>query len=105
MGRGLHAKAVTIADAAHFAENWSDRPILDRTGLTGLYEVDTDGWAPMEVRPPDSGTPPSAEAPAMAVPTRPTLFLIMDRLGLKLEPAKGPVDVYVIERVERPQGN
>ncbi|HLH19625.1 MAG TPA: DUF3738 domain-containing protein [Bryobacteraceae bacterium] len=41
----------------------------------------------------------------MAVPTRPTVFLIMDRLGLKLEPAKGPVDVYVIERVEVPRGN
>ncbi len=106
MGRGMHGKAITIADAAHYAENWSDRPILDRTGLTGLYEIDTEGWAPMEARPPaPSGTPPSGEALAMADPARPTLFVIMDRLGLKLEPGKGPVDVYAIERIERPGEN
>jgi uncharacterized protein (TIGR03435 family) len=106
IGRGLHGKAITIADAAYYAGNWSDRPILDRTGLDGLYEIDTEGWAPMEVRPPDgSGAPPSAEALAMADPARPTLFVIMDRLGLKLEPAKGPVDFYVIEHIERPGEN
>ena len=38
-----------------------------------------------------------------ADPARPTLFLIMDRLGLKMEPAKGAV--WVIERVERPPEN
>jgi len=40
-----------------------------------------------------------------AVLARPTLFLIMDRVGLKMEPAKGAVDVWVIERVERPSEN
>ena len=38
-----------------------------------------------------------------AVLARPTLFLIMDRVGLKMEPAKGAV--WVIERVERPSEN
>jgi uncharacterized protein (TIGR03435 family) len=106
MGRGLHGKAVTVADIMHHAENWSDRPILDRTGLTGLYEVDTEGWVPMQARPPASdGAPPNAEAVAMADPARPTLFLIMDRLGLKMEPVKAPVDIYVIERIEHPTAN
>jgi uncharacterized protein (TIGR03435 family) len=106
MGRGLHGKAVTVSDIADFAQNFADRPLLDRTELTGLYEVETDGWVPMQARPPATdGNPPSAEAIAMADPARPTLFLIMDRLGLKMEPAKGAVDVYVIERVERPTEN
>jgi uncharacterized protein (TIGR03435 family) len=106
MGRGLHGKAVTVSDIAEVAQNWSDRPLLDRTELTGLYEVDTEGWVPMTTRPPSNdGNPPSAEALAMADPARPTLFLIMDRLGLKMEPAKGAVDVWVIERVERPTEN
>jgi uncharacterized protein (TIGR03435 family) len=106
IGRGLHGKAVTVSDIADHAQNWSDRPLLDRTELTGLYEVDTEGWVPMTPRPPaNDGNPPSAEAIAMADPARPTLFLIMDRLGLKMEPAKGAVDVYVIERVERPTEN
>jgi uncharacterized protein (TIGR03435 family) len=106
MGLGLHGKAVTVSDIADFAQNWSDRPLLDRTRLTGLYEVDTEGWVPMTARPPSSdGNPPSAEAIAMADPARPTLFLIMDRLGLKMEPAKGAVDFWIIERVERPTEN
>jgi uncharacterized protein (TIGR03435 family) len=106
VGRGLHGKAITISDMAHYAESWSDRPLLDRTGLTGLYEVDTEGWVRMEARPPaPDGTSPSAEALALADPARPTLFVIMDQLGLKLEPARGAVDVYVIEHVERPAAN
>jgi uncharacterized protein (TIGR03435 family) len=106
IGRGLHGKAVTISDIAHYAENWSDRPLLDRTGLTGLYEVDTEGWVRMAPQPPaPDGTPPSAEALAMADPARPTLFVIMDRLGLKLAPGKGLLEVYTIEHVERPTAN
>jgi uncharacterized protein (TIGR03435 family) len=106
VGRGLHGKAITIADVARYAESWSDRPLVDRTGLTGLYEVDTEGWVPMEMRPPaPDGTPASPEAVAMADPARPTLFVIMDRMGLKLGPAKGAVDVYLIEHVEKPGEN
>jgi uncharacterized protein (TIGR03435 family) len=106
MGRGLHGKAVTVADIARYAENWSDRPLLDCTALTGLYEVDTDGWVPMQARPPAAdGAPPGAEAQSIADPARPTLFLVMDRLGLKMEPAKGPVDIYTVLHVEQPTEN
>ena len=35
-GRGLHAKAANIADLALFVSNWTDRPLVDRTGLQGL---------------------------------------------------------------------
>lgn len=106
VGRGLHGKAISVSDLAHYAESWSDRPLVDRSGLTALYEVDTEGWVPPQVRPPSpDGAPPSAEALAMSDPGRPTLFVIMDRLGLALSPSKGPVAVYHIERVERPAGN
>jgi len=105
MGRGLHGKAVEIPDILSFVENWSDRPMVDKTGLTGLFEVETDGWAPMRprVRPP--GEEPTAEDKAMADPIRPTLFTIFERLGLKMESQKGPVDVFVIDHVERPSEN
>ena len=105
MGRGLHAKAVTIADVAKWVENWSDRPVVDKTGLDGLYEVETDGWAPMRPRPLLPGHDPTPEDIAMADPTRPTLSLIFERMGLKLEAQKAPVDVFVIEHVERPSEN
>lgn len=105
MGRGMHGKAVEISDIVSFVENWSDRPVIDKTGIQGLFEVESDGWAPMRprVRPP--GEEPTAEDNAMADPTRPTLFMIFERLGLKMEAQKAPVDVFVIDQVEKPSEN
>jgi bla regulator protein BlaR1 len=105
MGRGMHGKAVQVSDMVSFVENWSDRPIVDKTGLTGLFVVETDGWAPMRprVRPP--GEEPTAEDKAITDPIRPTLFTIFDRLGLKMESQKAPVDVFVIDHVEKPSEN
>jgi len=101
IGRGLHGKAVSIGDIAGFVENWADRPLVDQTGLTGLFDVDTEGWAPLLPRPRGEGP----EAEALADPTRPTLFMIFEQLGLKLEPKKAAVEVYVIEHAERPGEN
>jgi bla regulator protein blaR1 len=100
MGRGLHSKAVDLDDIVLFVENWSDRPIVNKTGLTGLYEIDTEGWAPMVQRGPDAN--PNEN---LGDSTRPTLAMIFDRLGLKLEQQKGPVEKYTIEHVEHPTGN
>jgi uncharacterized protein (TIGR03435 family) len=93
-----------MAELAVSVSNFTDRPLLDRTGLTGLYDIDTDGWVPMRPRParPDG---PNAEDLAMADPTRPTLNMIFDKLGLKMESSKAPVEMFVIDRVEKPTGN
>jgi uncharacterized protein (TIGR03435 family) len=89
-----------------FVSNWSDRPVVDQSGLKGLYNIQTEGWVPMRPRPPRPlGQEPTAEDLAFADPTRPTLFTIFDRLGLKLESTKGPVEMFVIESVERPAEN
>ena len=100
-GRGLHGDAVNMADLVLFVENWSDRPMIDKTGLHGLYNIQTNGWVPMLPRQGVSGP----EGDDLSDPIRPTLFMIMDRLGLKLEPQKAPVDRWIIEGVERPSGN
>ncbi|MGA2133151.1 MAG: M56 family metallopeptidase [Bryobacteraceae bacterium] len=106
MGRGLHAQAVTIADLALAVSNWSDRPVVDETGLDGLYNIQTDGWLPMHPRPPHApGQEPSAEDRAIADPARPTLFQIFDKLGLKLEPQRAPVETIVILSIDRPSEN
>jgi uncharacterized protein (TIGR03435 family) len=104
-GRGLHASAASISDVALFVANWSDRPVVDRSGLKDLYRLDTEGWVPM--RPPQlpPGVEPSPEQQAMADPARPTMFMIFDRLGLKLESQKAPIEMYTIEHVERPTEN
>jgi bla regulator protein BlaR1 len=105
-GRGLHAQAIDIADIASAVSNWSDRPVIDKTGLDGLFKIDTEGWVPMRPRMPrPPGQEPTAEDTAMADPGRATLFQIFDRLGLRLEPQKAPVEMFVIESIERPSQN
>jgi uncharacterized protein (TIGR03435 family) len=103
-GRGIHVKAFNMAELAVSVSNFTDRPLIDRTGLTALYDIDTDGWVPMRQRPvrPDG---PTAEDIAMADPTRPTLNMIFDKLGLKMESSKAPVELFAIDHVEKPTGN
>ena len=105
-GRGLHAPAVSIAEVASAVENFADRPVVDKTGIQGLYNIQTEGWVSMRPRPPRApGEEPTAEDLAFADPARPTIFQIFDRLGLKLESTKAPVEVFVIEHVEKPAEN
>jgi uncharacterized protein (TIGR03435 family) len=102
MGRGLHADAITIADLAEAVSNWADRPVVDRTGLEGLFVIETEGWAPMQPRGPDAN---EAETKAMSDPARPTLYMIFDRLGLKMESSKAPIETFTIEHIEKPTAN
>ena len=80
------------------------RPVIDKTGLTGYFDF-TLQWTPqpgseMPIRP--AGEPPAPPPPA-ADPDGPNLFTaIQEQLGLKLESARGPVEVIVIDRLEKP---
>jgi uncharacterized protein (TIGR03435 family) len=110
MGRGMHAKAVNMQDLSRFIENWTDLPVLDRTRLTGLYAIETEGWMPMNLPPPP---PPGAAAPVarpngdgdIMDPARPTIFMVLQKLGLELKKQRGPVDVYTVEHIEKPAAN
>jgi uncharacterized protein (TIGR03435 family) len=104
-GQGIHAQAVSMPDLASYASSWADRPVIDKTGLQGLFNLQTEGWVPMRPRPRPAGQEPTAEDLAFADPARPTLFQIFDRLGLKLESQKAPVETFVIESAERPTEN
>ena len=81
-----------------------DRPVIDKTGLTGMFdfhlEFAADQSTPVDL--PPALTPPEPADPSGA----PSIFsAIQEQLGLKLEPAKGPRDFLVIDRVERPSEN
>jgi uncharacterized protein (TIGR03435 family) len=66
-----------------------DRMIIDDTGLTGGYDLTLE-WAPN----------PSPDS------TEPSLFTaLQEQLGLKLESTKGPVEIIVIDSIERPSEN
>ncbi len=78
-------------DAPRLA-NVTGRPVLDKTGLTGKYDYK------LEYAPEDNS--PDADS------TGPSIFTaVQEQFGLKLESAKGPVEIFVIDHVERPSGN
>lgn len=86
------------------------RPVIDKTGLEGRFDIQ------MEMAPDSSmpmfqgmagrgGGDAAGPVPSAADPEGPTIFMALEKLGLKLEPSKGPVDQLVIEHVERPTEN
>jgi uncharacterized protein (TIGR03435 family) len=75
------------------------RPVVDETGLTGRFDF-TIQWTPdaNSLIPHDAGT---AEGPSGST----FLEALKEQLGLKLKPAKAPIEVPVIDHVERPSEN
>lgn len=69
------------------------RVVIDKTGFTHLFSFRLE-FAPvaLQVAPADSSVPPLFGA-------------LQEQLGLRLEPARAPVEVLVIESVERPTPN
>jgi uncharacterized protein (TIGR03435 family) len=93
LGRGfVEVPGQPIRNFAYFLGRQLDRPLIDKTGLEGLYDV-TLQWTP---------------EPVEANPTSkfPTLFTaLQEQLGLRLESARGPVEMFVIDSVQRPSEN
>ena len=74
------------------------RQVVDRTGLQGNWDFEM----AFAFEPPPGGLPPGMPVPPID-PDAPSLFTaVQEQLGLKLESTKGPVEVYVIDSVERP---
>jgi uncharacterized protein (TIGR03435 family) len=78
-----------------------DRAVVDRTGLTGVFDLT------LEFAPPEGpASQPDATASAADPAAPPSIFAaLQDQLGLRLEPQTGPVDVLVIDHVEEPSPN
>ena len=79
-----------VVKIAAMIDNLSEvagRPVVDRTGLNGTYDIDLQ-WAP---------TP---DADGVSIFTA-----VQEQLGLRLEPSTAPLDVVVIESAERPTEN
>jgi uncharacterized protein (TIGR03435 family) len=76
-----------------------DHPVVDRTGLTGVYEMK------LRVELAENAQVPQAGTVFQGFGYSPGVFSALEALGLKLVATKGPVEVLVIDRVERPAGN
>ena len=79
----------TIADFAFGEQFFFDRPIVDQTGLTGRYDF-TIHYTWDETKSTEPNAPPGF------------LTAIKEQLGLKFQPAKAVVDIFVIDQLEKP---
>ena len=105
----MRFQATSMQDAANSFAPYFDRPVLDRTGLTGQYDFDI-VW---EV------TPDAPQVPALQNPsgrggnyfnpftglTVSELSIALKGTGLKVEATRAPIEVLVVDHVERPSEN
>lgn len=98
---GFDILGVTIADLCRELTKFVDRDIVDKTGVTGVFDVH------LELAPADVGYPD-------AIPDPTSTFTLGDgraiaatlaKLGLQMRPAKGSAPFLVIDRLERPSEN
>jgi uncharacterized protein (TIGR03435 family) len=83
---------VSMTDFATGVQDWTDRPVVDRTGLSGRYDFKL-RWTSDEMRNTAPNAPPGLST------------AVQEQLGLKLEAVKAPADVLVVDKVERPGAN
>ena len=92
---GYQGQGVTIENLAGNLDYVVNRTVTDKTGLTGIYDIDLK-WTPEDG---DEAKDSGAEA-------GPSIFTaLQEQLGLKLQPSKGPVETLVIDRAELPTEN
>jgi uncharacterized protein (TIGR03435 family) len=73
--------------------------VVNRTAVSGLFAVETEGWAPMRLPPSPPGNPPAARFDGL-----PTIFTVLRKLGLELKQQVATVPVCTVEHIERPAG-
>ena len=81
----ITAHSIPLSSLVTVIEGNAHRPVVDRTNLRGLFDIDV-AWAS---NPTDT--------------SKPSIFTaLQEQLGLKLVSARGPVEVLVVDRAERP---
>jgi bla regulator protein blaR1 len=101
----LTGTAANVGDVAVMLSLSVGRKVIDKTGLTGKYDI-TLKYTPDENQRSMMVPPGAPPPPAPADTSEPSLFTaLQEQLGLKLESQKGPVEIFVIDRAENPSEN
>jgi uncharacterized protein (TIGR03435 family) len=101
----MRAGGTTMADFATMISGTAQRVVVDKTGLTGYYDIALT-YTPANDQLPQGPPPPGAPAPPPIDPDGPTFFTaIQEQLGLKLDNQRGPVEVVVIDSIQQPTEN
>jgi uncharacterized protein (TIGR03435 family) len=94
----MSANALPIDTLVGTLQGYAGRPVFDKTALQGLFDIRLEFFL--------EASNNNGAQPAPADPMGPTFTTaIEEQLGLKLEPARGPVEVLVIDSIERPSQN
>ena len=102
----LTGQAVPIANLISLLARYVDRPILDKTGLTGNFDFYIQFTTNQGALQPTGGDASTRESAPPTDSNAPYLLTaVQEQLGLKLESGKGPAEVIVIDHVEKPSGN
>jgi uncharacterized protein (TIGR03435 family) len=81
------------------------RTVVNKTGLSGFVDIQLH-WAPDPGETGPFGPVPGLQPPPPSDPAGPSIFTaLQEQLGLRLESSKGPVDVLVIDSIEKPSEN
>ena len=97
----MTGRSVSLSDLASFLKVYGglDRPIVDKTGLTGKYDFKLafsgEGATPPRL------TSPSAPSDTPTEPGPSLLKAVEDQLGLKLQPQKDLVDILVVDHIDK----
>jgi uncharacterized protein (TIGR03435 family) len=92
----MSSRGVTMSTLAVNLSVFTGRTVVDQTGYTQTFDYDLD-WNPDATA---LGGGPTATGSSS---DRPSLFAaLQEQLGLKLQSSRGPVEVLVIDHVERP---
>ncbi len=97
-GKTIHVYGAPMSSVASLLSNLAKQPVQDKTSSTGKYDMVVPNLAML-----------TALAPKQEIGTAsdpgPTIFSIVEDLGLKLESTKGKVETLVIDHIERPTEN
>jgi bla regulator protein BlaR1 len=106
---GLEATGTNLDSVSKLLYIILDRPVINQTAITGRFDINIEFARPEGTpvfRPAGEPSSPPTPPADSDEPPGPSIFSVMEKqLGLKLEPARGPRDFYVIDHVERPSGN
>ncbi len=94
---------VTMPDFVEMVSPLVDRPVVDRTGLAGSYQVAFDlstNEMALGQRPAEPGSQPTG-SPEVSDPAGGTIFRSVQQLGLRIERAKASVPIVVVDSVEK----
>jgi uncharacterized protein (TIGR03435 family) len=103
MGR-LQVAGQPLSRLTDFLSNQMGRPVIDKTGLTGSFDL-TLSWTPDGGRGGGFAPPPGLELPPIDPNGPPLVTALQEQLGLKVESVRGPIEVLVIDSVQQPTEN